>query len=411
MEPVILHCDINSFYASVEELYHPESRGKPIAVAGSVDQRHGIILAKNIQAKKYKINTGEAIWQAKLKCPDLIIYQPNYARYLLFSKRIREIFHDYTDLIEPFGLDEAWLDVTASRQLYGSGEEIADKIRERIYSELGVTASVGVSFNKIFAKLGSDLRKPNYTTVISKDNFKQLAWPLSANELLYVGGSTYSTLKQMRIYTIGDLANADEEYLRMNLGKMGAILKSFANGQYYSPVSRFDQDELIKTIGNSVTCYRDLCCKQDLDVVLTVLCESVGARLRQQGFKCKTITLSLRDNKLNCCTRQMAVNATNLSSELFKAAQYLYQKNYHFEIPLPSIGVRASHLTSNDEYQLSLFVDEKQRKRQLILEETMQDIRDRYGFSSIKRATVLLDKTLSDFNPKDDHIIFPESYF
>ena len=202
MNRVILHCDLNSFYASVEELYHPETRGLPMAVGGDVDARHGIILAKNQLAKKAGVQTGEALWQARVKCPDLIIYKPNYPRYMLFSRRVREIFHDYTDLIEPFGLDEAWLDVTGSG-IYGTGEQIADTLRKRIFSELGVTASVGVSFNKIFAKLGSDLRKPDFTTVISRDNYRQLVWPLACGELLYVGRSSQRRLAECGIETIG----------------------------------------------------------------------------------------------------------------------------------------------------------------------------------------------------------------
>ena len=410
MERVILHCDINSFYASVEELYHPESRGKPIAVGGDVDQRHGIILARNQPAKKAGVQTAEAIWQAKIKCPDLILYKPNYQRYMLFSKRVREIFHDYTDLIEPFGLDEAWLDVTHS-SIYGTGEQIADKLRERIFFELGVTASVGVSFNKIFAKLGSDLRKPNYTTVISEDNFKELIWGLPAEELLYIGKSAKNTLNQIGLYTIGDVANCPVGRLREAMGKWGEMIWQFANGKEDSPVARYDDTEIIKSIGNSVTCYRDLCCDQDMEIVMYVLSESVAARLREQGLKCREVTIYLRDNRLFCFSRQMPVETTDISKEIMDAAKYLFKTNWHWQTPLRSVGVRASKLVpASQGTQLSLFVDEKQRQKQRTLEETVEDIRGRYGFDSIKRLSMLADPALSSFNPKGDHVIFPESF-
>ena len=411
MERVILHCDLNSFYASVEELYHPETRGKPVAVGGDVDARHGIILAKNQLAKKAGVQTGEALWQARIKCPDLVIYKPNYNRYLLFSQRVREIFHDYTDLIEPFGLDEAWLDVTASG-IYGTGTEIADTLRKRIFSELGITASVGVSFNKIFAKLGSDLRKPDYTTVISRENYQQLVWPLESGELLYVGRSSQRRLAEHGIYTIGDMAASKPETMRRLLGKWGEMLWNFANGNENSPVARYDSSELIKSIGNSITCYRDLATVQDLDVVMYVLAESVASRLRDHGFKARLISIYLRDNQLLCFSRQMMVNPTNLANEIMAAVRTLYKDNYHWEKPLRSVGIRAGKLVDeHDGSQLSLFIDEEKREKEGRLEKTVDDIRSRYGFYSIRRLSTLLDQPLSSFNPKGDHIIFPESYF
>ncbi|MBQ6655332.1 MAG: DNA polymerase IV [Erysipelotrichaceae bacterium] len=411
MDRTVLHCDLNSFYASVEELYHPETRGKPIAVGGDVDARHGIILAKNQPAKKFGIQTGEALWQAKLKCPDLIIYKPNYARYMLFSRRVREIFHDYTDLIEPFGLDEAWLDVTGSG-IYGTGEQIADTLRRRILNELGVTASVGVSFNKIFAKLGSDLRKPDFTTVISRDNFRQLVWPLESGELLYVGRSSQRRLAENGINTIGQIAQCSPEKLRKILGKWGEVLWSFANGYDDSPVARYDSSEIIKSIGNSVTCYRDLACQQDLDIVMYVLAESVASRLRDHGFQCRLVSIYLRTNELLCFSRQMAVEPTDLASEIMKAVRTLYRNNYHWQKPLRSVGVRAGKLVSNfNGRQLSLFADEKQRQKEGKLERVIDEIRSRYGFYSIRRLSMLMDQPLSSFDPKGEHVIFPESYF
>ncbi len=411
MERVILHCDLNSFYASVEELYHPESRGKPLAVGGDVDSRHGIILAKNQPAKKYGIQTGEALWQAKQKCPDLLIYKPNYPRYLLFSKRVREIFHQYTDLVEPFGLDEAWLDVTGSG-IYGTGPQIADTLRTRIFSELGVTASVGVSWNKIFAKLGSDMRKPDYTTIITKENYKEKVWPLAVSDLLYVGPSSTRQLADMGIFTIGELAYCPRYLLKEKLGKWGEMIWVFANGMDESPVARYDAGEIIKSIGNSVTCYRDLNNDQDLDIVMSVLAESVASRLKQQGLKCRQVAIYLRDNQLNCFSRQMPVETTNLANEILEGARKLYHDNYFWQKPLRSVGLRAGKLVDSQyETQLSLFVDENEREKQLKLEETIDEIRSRYGYDSVKKTSMLLDPALSSFNPKEEHVIFPESLF
>jgi len=257
MERVILHSDLNNFYASVECLYNPDLRDKPVAVGGDVEARHGIILAKNYHAKKYGILTGEAIWQAQQKCRDLVVVPPNFKRYMRFSQMARDIYADYTDQCESFGLDECWLDVTGSYRLFGDGKAIADKIRERIKFEMGITASVGVSFNKIFAKLGSDIKKPDATTIISKDNFKDVVWKLPVNELLYVGRATHKKLNRYGIKTIGDLANTELKYLEYWLGKWGCMLWTFANGYDTSPVSNIGAKSLIKSVGNSTTTPRD----------------------------------------------------------------------------------------------------------------------------------------------------------
>ncbi len=247
MERVILHSDLNSFYASVECLYNPEIRDKPVAVGGSVEHRHGIILTANPLAKKfYGLKVGEAIWQAKQKCPNLVVVPPNYSLYIRFSKEVREIYKNYTDLIESFGIDEAWLDVTESTKLFGTGEKIANEIRSRIRAELGITASIGVSYNKIFAKLGSDIKKPDATTVITQDNFMDVAWPLPVNDLLYVGRSTFKKLVNVGILTIGDLANSPLTFLKKLLGKWGEYLWTFANGYDSSPVVKLDHTGSIK---------------------------------------------------------------------------------------------------------------------------------------------------------------------
>ncbi|MBP1763246.1 MAG: polymerase [Firmicutes bacterium] len=254
----ILHVDLNNFYASVECLYRPELRNFPVAVTGDAEARHGIILAKNQLAKLAGVTTGEAIWQARQKCPRLICLPPDFRKYLRFSRLARTIYADYTDQIEPFGIDEAWLDVTGSIQLFGTGPEIADTIRQRLRSELGITASIGASYNKIFAKLGSDMKKPDATTVITAENFRNIVWPLPAGELLYVGRSTQRKLKSRFINTIGDLAKADPRNLRLLLGVWGETLRQFANGLDTSPVRLSGEESIIKSIGNSTTTPRDL---------------------------------------------------------------------------------------------------------------------------------------------------------
>lgn len=411
MNRVVLHCDLNGFYASVEELYHPETRGQPIAVGGDADKRHGIILAKNHAAKNYGIKTAETIWQARKKCPKLVIYPPDFERYMLFSRRSREIFHDYTDLIEGFGIDEAWLDVTHS-SIYGSGPEIADKIRNRIRNELGITASVGVSFNKIFAKLGSDLRKPDFTTVINRENMAERVWKLKVENLLYVGRSTQRTLNALGIHTIGDLACSDVRMLRKALGKIGEMIWDFANGKDDSPVSRFDANEIIKSVSNSVTCYRDLNCDRDLNLVMWVLAESVASRLRCQGLKAKGMGIHLRDRDLDCFSRQCVVsNPTNIASEIMEHAKKLCKSSYYWQKPLRSVGLRCFQLVdAKASTQLSLFSDPRLLERELTLEKTMDDIRSRYGFNSVKRASLMLEPALTEFNPQGEHVIFPDNF-
>ena len=253
MARTILHVDLNNFYASVECLYHPELRGKPVAVAGDVAERRGIILAKNMQAKAAGVKTGEAIWQAQQKCPGLVCVPPDYKKYLRFSRLARQIYSDFTDRIESFGIDECWLDLTNSTQLFGSGAEVADTIRRRLREELGITGSVGVSFNKIFAKLGSDMKKPDATTIITPENFLDVVWPLPVEELLYVGRSTKTKLNNRAIFTIGDLARRDVKLLKLSLGVWGETLHDFANGLDQAPVALAGEESFVKSVGNSTT--------------------------------------------------------------------------------------------------------------------------------------------------------------
>lgn len=412
MERIILHSDLNSFYASVECMRNPEIRDKPVAVGGSVEQRHGIILAKNLIAKGYGVKTGEAIWQARQKCPDLIVLPPDYKTYLYFSSEARRIYSCYTDLVEAFGIDECWLDVTESCKLFGDGEYIADEIRERIKKELGITSSIGVSYNKIFAKLGSDIKKPDAITVITKDNFKQRVWPLPVSDLLYVGRSTAKKLVNIGIYTIGDLANLNLSFLKKLLGKWGETLWIFANGFDTVPVMKSDQYGTIKGIGNSMTTPRDLVNNEDVKLLLYVLSESVSERLRKYNFKGSTVQVYIRDNELNSIDRQAKLDfSTCVTEDIADKAYEIFLNNWKWERPIRSIGVRVTDLVTADTYvQLSLFYDEKQKQKKEQLEYSIDEIRRRFGHYSVQRALVLKDKALNA-NPVEDNVIFPVPYF
>jgi len=412
MEKVILHCDLNNFYASVECLYNPEIRGLPVAVCGSQDLRHGIVLAKNYVAKKFGIITGEAIWQAKQKCPNLVVVSPHYSLYLRFSRAAREIYAQYTNLIEAFGIDECWIDVTESTRLYGTGENIAHEIKDKIKNEMGITASIGVSFNKILAKLGSDLKKPDAVTCISRENFKRMIWPLPVEELLYVGRSTKKKLNKIGLMTIGDLANVSPSVVRNLLGKWGDTLWIFANGMDESPVTITDYQSTIKGIGNSMTTARDLTSNEDVLLTFYVLSESVAERLRKHNLKGTTIQIHVRDNELASIERQAKlINCSCISEEIAKKAMQIFCKHWHWQKPIRSLGVRATDLVTADTYtQLSLLDDYTKRIRQESLENTIDKIRERFGHYSVQRALLLKDKALNS-NPIEDNIIHPVSFF
>ncbi len=413
MERIILHSDINNYYASVECLYDPSIRGLPVAVGGSSELRHGIILAKNYIAKRYGIQTGEAIWQAKQKCPGLVVVPPHFSLYLKYSQLIKKIYSDYTDKIESFGLDECWLDVSGSG-MFGDGKAIADEIRKRIYFELGVTASVGVSFNKIFAKLGSDMKKPDATTVITKENFKDTIWKLPVSELLYVGRSTYTKFKQYGIFTIGDLANTDVNFLKNRLGKNGYTLWVFANGWDDSPVSNENSEPYIKTIGNSTTTPRDLISDEDVRITMYVLCESIASRLRDHSFKCSAVQISLRDNGLFSFQRQgQLLIPCSSSKSIFEKAFSLYKENYDIKTqkPIRSVGVRALSLTDIDVVQLSMLPHIRALQAQEDAERAIDYIRNRYGHHQIQRGIMYKDHDLSALDAKKENTIHPVSYF
>lgn len=413
MDRVVLHSDMNNCYASIELLHHPELRGKPLAVGGDPEERHGIVLAKDQLAKKAGVKTGMALWQAKQVCPQITFVPPRMDLYLRFSRLAHEIYSEYTDLQEPFGIDESWLDVTACAGYKGGGLTIAQEINARIKRELGVTVSIGVSWNKIFAKLGSDYKKPDAITVISRDNFRKIAWPLPVGDLLYVGRATSGKLKSYGILTIGDLAKTNPEFLCKVFGKIGLVLHCFANGQDQTPVNHEEYQVPVKSIGNSTTTPRDLLTEEDVKIVVYVLAESVGARLREHHFKCQTVEISIRDCDLFSFTRQQKLEMpTDLTSEIAETAMKIFCENYQWNRPIRSIGVRACRLVDSAvPVQMSLFIDENRREKQHQADLTIDCIRRRFGFSSIQRGIMYKDRLLSSVNAKEDHTVHPHGYF
>ena len=424
MNRVILHSDCNCFYASVEMLHHPELAGRPLAVGGDPEARHGIVLTANYIAKRMGVKTGMALWEARQACPDILFLPPRMDLYLRFSAMTREIYGEYSDCIEPFGCDEAWIDATHSINMRRSGSsdemngieegyKMAQKISARIKKELGITVSIGVSWNKIFAKFGSDYKKPDAITVISPENYRQIVWPLPTSDLLMVGRRTAPKLASMGIHTIGNIANASPELLQNRLGKMGLILYTFANGWDSSPVSKENYHAPIKSIGNSTTTPRDLENDLDVQIILMALAESVSARLRKHGFKCRTVEISIRDNGLFHFSRQMKLKRpTNITDEIMTAAYALFKRHYRWDNPIRSLGVRGTDLVmENIPVQLDLFMNEAKRERQEKLDRAVDDIRRRFGYFSIQRAFMYRDRLLMNLDAKGDHTVHPVGYF
>lgn len=405
MEKIILHCDLNNFFASVECFDHPELKAFPVAVCGDPQSRHGIVLAKNDKAKAFGVKTAEVIWQAKAKCPNLMVVPPHMERYIYFSKMAREIYSDYTDLIEPFGIDECWLDVTGSQLLFGNGEDIAIKIKERIKSDLGITASIGVSFNKVFAKLGSDMKKPDAITIIKKENFKEKIWSLNANELIGIGNSTSKKLEKFGIKTIGDLAISDRNFLADILGKNGEAIWCFANGIGGTVIAKQDEINIVKSIGNSTTCAVDLNENDEVWQVFYKLSESISKRLRTQNLISNGIQISIKDNVLATKEFQSQLPfSTRYPKDLATEAMQLFTDNYNWLNPVRAVGIRAINLIpDNSSIQYSLIHKQEKINEHDELEQKVFDLRNRYGENAVQRASLMninekFEKVKSDYS-------------
>ena len=412
MDRVILHSDCNCFYASVEMLHHPELAGRPLAVGGDPEQRHGIILTANYIAKRAGVKTGEALWQARQACPGLIILPPRMDLYMRFSEQAREIYREYSDLVEPYGLDECWIDCTQSGECFGSGLELAERISDRIRRELGITVSIGVSWNKVFAKFGSDYRKPDAITVIDRDNYRHIVWESPVSDLLFVGRATQRKLYRYGILTIGDLAGTDPFFLQSVFGKIGLVLSAFARGEDRTPVAADGSEIPVKSIGNSTTTPRDLTTEQDVKMVVYMLAESVASRLRRHGFAGDVVEIYVRDGELRGFSRQHKVDMpTNISEEIAREAMRLFKENYSWERPVRSIGVRVTHLKMEDHpYQISLFTSPEWREKQLKADLAVDEIRDRFGFQAVRRGLMHIDTKLSA-DDAETHVVHPHGYF
>ena len=392
MDRVIFHCDLNSFYASVELLSYPERKGKPVAVCGDPTARHGIILAKNEAAKARGVKTAETIWQAQRKCPGLILLPAHHEKYRYYSQLAGEIYRRYTDLVEPFGIDESWLDVTGTLHLFGNDPvALAHRLREDMKRELGLTISVGVSFNKVFAKLGSDYKKPDATTVIRREDVAGLVWPLPVTDLLFVGRASAKLLAAHGITTIGDLAATPRENLVHLLGKNGGQLHDYATGEEHSPVRPAGETPPPKSVGNGLTFRRDLVGEEEVRAGAQMLAERVALRLRKHQMKCTTVQVALRSPEFKTVSRQKAAPApTNVSRVILACVMELIQSAWSWSAPLRAMTITAAGLLPEEEAgeQLNLFAPQaaERRQRQEKLERTMDQLRDRYGKNVIGYA-------------------------
>ena len=388
-ERVILHCDLNCFFASVELLRYPALRDVPVAVCGDPESRHGIVLAKNEAAKQLGVKTAETIWQARQKAPHLITLPPHHGLYREYSRKVNAIYGQYTDLVEPFGIDESWLDITGSMHLFGGdGKAIADQLRDRLREELGLTISVGVSFNKIFAKLGSDYKKPDATTVIDRGNWQAIVWPLPVGDLLGVGRSTQKLLRQYGVETIGQLAAFPRQTLETLLGKHGTQLHDYANGLENSPVRPQHEAEPVKSVGNGTTFPRNLTRWEEVRSGLAVLSDSVAGRLRRQGLYCGGVALTIRNAQFRQFSRQMRLDApTHLQKDIYQTALALARQSWHAPDPIRALTVTALYLTdSADSFQQLDLLDgaaAQREEKQERLEQAMDAIRGKYGKGAI----------------------------
>jgi len=399
----ILHSDLNNFYASVECLLDPSLEGFPVVVCGKTEDRHGIVLAKNMIAKKAGVKTGMVLHEARRLCPDLKCVDAHHDLYLKYSRAVRRIYLEYTDQVEPFGIDEAWLDVTSSPKFNGNGYLIAEEIRKRVKEEIGLTVSIGVSFNKVFAKLGSDIKKPDAVTVINKDDFKKILWKLPASDLLYVGRATTEKLQKLTIKTIGQLATFDKNILISKLGKWGEVLQSYAQGKDQDPVRKYEEREEIKSVGNSLTFYRDIKTDDDVYALLVLLAESVCARMKRDGFKlARTVCLTITKNSLESVTRMCKADpATGLSHEIADYAFDLFKKNFSWSQGLVrGLGVAVRDFTDCE--QLNFCEHEEKREKILKLENAVENVRSRFGRGVINRGIVFTDEHMKEMNIAND---------
>ncbi len=397
MPRTILHCDCNAFYASVETLLDPSLAAGPMAVCGDPESRHGIILAKNEAAKAYGVQTAETIWQAKRKCPNLRLVPPHREEYVRYSRLANQLYLEYTDLVEPFGIDESFLDVTGTLHLFGAGPAIADALRDRMKQEIGLTISVGVSFNKAFAKLGSDYKKPDATTVLDESRYRAIVWPLPVGALLYAGPKAQQKLHVLGIETIGQLAQADAALLHTALGKLGDTLGAYARGEDRDPVRSFYAEHTVKSVGKGMTFSHNLTQHDDIAVQVMMLCDNVGARLRKHGQKCQTVQVLIRDPDFRNLSRQTTLSAATDSTRLLtETALALIAQHWTPGKPIRMITVTASSLVEHGDTgeQLSLFDEGAAARREKLerLDRAVDALRGKYGRDAVQYGGALRRK-------------------
>ena len=417
---VILHSDMNSFYASVEQAERPELRGKPVVVAGKEELRHGIVLTKSIEAKRYGIKTAEALWQARQKCPDLIVLPPRYKLYRRYSELARAIYYQYTDLVEPFGLDECWLDLTGSLHLHGGDATVvAREISERMKAELGCTVSIGISWNKIFAKFGSDYKKPDAITRITRQNYRDIVWRAPVRDLLYVGPATERKLHAVGIETIGELAHASDEYLKRRFGKIGFVLRTFARGEDtpsvkpYDPAAR-DVLRMVKSYGNGLTAPHSITNRGDAEALIWLLSESVAQRMREDGVRARTVSIGVRNDTdltgYGCQVKLPRPTAATRHIAHAAWAMLCVREPIDADHPIRALHVRASDLVEPDPFpQLQLFADEEPDWESL--DRCIDEVRRRFGNKAIVRGVELVDDSLANVDIKGENTVHPVGYF
>lgn len=404
----ILHCDLNNFYASVEQKLHPEYDGMPLAVCGNPEARHGIVLAKNMLAKKAGVQTGETLWSAKQKCPDIVFVPPHFDEYVKHSKQVYEIYTQFTDRVESFGIDECWLDVTGCERLFGSGKEIADKLRQIVKEKTGLTISVGVSFTKTLAKLGSDLKKPDATTVLDKEHYMDVIGDMSPSEMIMIGKHTAEKLQKLNILTIRDLANADLPTMRYTFGVIADTLVNSARGAETEEVKHYYDVQIPKSISNGTTTPRDIKTLDEAKVVIYALADMVATRLRSYNLVASSVSLSVKTPALKWTTKQtMLAGATDSSGIIAQEAIKLLIDNHNFNGALRAITIGTSKLQDKNTVQLSLF-DEPDTKCDP-LEKSIDEIRSRYGYNSLKRGILLENDLTGNLHEDDDFRPFHQS--
>ncbi len=410
MKRFVIHSDLNSFFASVEIMKRPWLKYMPVAVTGDNEKRHGIVLAKNILAASYGIKTAEPTWIAMKKCPSLITVPPTYDDYMVISKNVRKIYEEYSDNVEPFGIDECWIDISNLACSYQEAEEIADEIRKKIHASFGITASCGVSFNKVFAKLASDLRKPDLTTVITEDDFKEKIWSLPADKLLFIGRSTTKALSSINIQTIGDLANTDVKVLEFVFGKCGISMWLNANGLDSSPVLDTKIQIPIKSVSNSITLPRDIIDDCDIRAVLMALSEKVSCRMRKAELLCNTVQLYVRDFEFLSYERQARLEIPNRTVAcLFHESYELFKINHISGKPVRALGLRACNLCSDNEEQMTIFKQSNIIYRHESADMTADCIRNKFGKNAIQRGLILASDVISVTQISDERLSFAKT--